>query len=64
MVIPALRPLQLLPTDYPGFLLTILPPGAFILLGCLIAWKNWIEARAVARKTGSQHSPLPAADRA
>ncbi len=64
MVFPALRPLQLLPTDYPGFLLTILPPGAFILLGCLIAWKNWVEARAVARKTGSQHSPLTAADRA
>jgi electron transport complex protein RnfE len=28
----------------------MLPPGAFILLGCLIAWKNWIEARAAARR--------------
>ena len=40
MVFPGLQPLQLLPADYPGFLLAILPPGAFILLGCLIAWKN------------------------
>ena len=49
MVIPGLQPLQLLPADYPGLLLTLLPPGAFILLGCLIAWKNWIEARAAAK---------------
>ena len=46
MVFPGLHPLQLLPADYPGLLLAMLPPGAFILLGCLIAWKNWIEARA------------------
>ena len=29
--------------DYPGFLLAILPPGAFIGLGLLIAIKNGIE---------------------
>ncbi|HMW18207.1 MAG TPA: electron transport complex subunit E [Accumulibacter sp.] len=51
MVFPGLQPLQLLSADYPGFLLAILPPGAFILLGCLIAWKNWIEARASARRS-------------
>jgi electron transport complex protein RnfE len=50
MVFPGLQPLQILPKDYPGMLLAILPPGAFILLGCLIAWKNWIEARAAARQ--------------
>ena len=50
LVFPGLQPLQLLPADYPGFLLAILPPGAFILLGCLIAWKNWVEARAAARQ--------------
>ena len=50
LVFPGLQPLQLLPADYPGFLLAMLPPGAFILLGCLIAWKNWIEARAAARQ--------------
>jgi len=59
MVIPGLHPLQLLPADYPGFLIAMLPPGAFILLGCLIAWKNWIEARSAAR----QQRRLPAADR-
>ncbi|MFC5302822.1 electron transport complex subunit E [Azospira restricta] len=50
LVIPGLQPLQLLPADYPGLLLAILPPGAFILLGCMIAWKNWVEARAAARR--------------
>jgi electron transport complex protein RnfE len=60
MVFPGLQPLQLLPADYPGFLLTLLPPGAFILLGCLIAWKNWVEARVAARQTGpGQHPAAP-----
>jgi electron transport complex protein RnfE len=54
---PALQPLQLLPADYPGFLLAMLPPGAFILLGCLIAWKNWVEARAAARRAGQHQAP-------
>lgn len=58
MVFPGLHALQLLPRDYPGLLLAILPPGAFILLGCLIAWKNWIEARAAARQ--QRRSPQPA----
>lgn len=49
MVFPSMSPLQLLPADYPGFLLAILPPGAFILLGCMIAAKNWIDARAASR---------------
>ena len=59
MVFPSLQPIQLLPESYPGFLLALLPPGAFILLGCLIAWKNWLEARAAARNR--QKPPLPAA---
>jgi electron transport complex protein RnfE len=29
--------------DYPGFLLAVLPPGAFIGLGLLIAIKNYID---------------------
>lgn len=45
LVIPGISPLRVLPEDYPGLLVAILPPGAFILLGCLIAWKNWMEAR-------------------
>lgn len=39
--------------DYSGFLLAILPPGAFIGLGLLIAVKNIIDARA-ARKPAPQ----------
>ena len=37
--------LHVLP-DYQGFLLAILPPGAFIALGLLIAAHNWNKARA------------------
>ena len=29
--------------DYKGFVLAILPPGAFLVLGLLIALKNWID---------------------
>ncbi|MBA3581682.1 MAG: electron transport complex subunit E [Gammaproteobacteria bacterium] len=36
-------------TDYRGFLLAILPPGAFIILGLLIAVKNMIDARIALR---------------
>ncbi|CDI01343.1 putative NADH-quinone reductase, membrane protein [Candidatus Competibacter denitrificans Run_A_D11] len=35
--------------DYRGFLLAILPPGAFIGLGCLIAIKNVLDAHAKRR---------------
>lgn len=48
LVIPGAQPLHLLPTDYPGLLLAILPPGAFIVLGCIVAAKNWIDARHAA----------------
>lgn len=53
MVVPGLSPWHLLPESYPGFLLGLLPPGAFILLGCLIAWKNWMDARTAKRR----HAP-------
>lgn len=36
--------------DYEGLLLAVLPPGAFIGLGLLIALKNIIDARAKKRK--------------
>jgi Na+-translocating ferredoxin:NAD+ oxidoreductase subunit E len=49
LVIPGASPLQLLPENYPGLLLAILPPGAFIILGCMIATKNWIDAKHAAR---------------
>jgi len=31
--------------DYHGLLIVILPPGAFIGLGLLIAWRNWMQER-------------------
>lgn len=34
--------------DYHGFLLAVLPPGAFIGLGLLIAGKNWLDQRKAA----------------
>lgn len=36
--------------DYHGFLLAILPPGAFIGLALLIATKNWLDSRALAQQ--------------
>ncbi|VAW50537.1 Electron transport complex protein RnfE [hydrothermal vent metagenome] len=36
--------------NYPGFLLAVLPPGAFIGLGLLIALKNVIDKRQSARQ--------------
>ncbi len=41
--------------DYKGFLLAILPPGAFIGLGLLIALKNLMDQRAT--KTVNQETP-------
>jgi electron transport complex protein RnfE len=39
--------------DHPGFLLAILPPGAFIGLGLLIAVRNWLDARMSQRRTAA-----------
>ena len=39
---------------YPGFLLAILPPGAFLVLGLLIAGKNYLDARASERAKAAQ----------
>jgi electron transport complex protein RnfE len=46
--------LSLIP-DHPGFLLAMLPPGAFIALGLLIAGRNWLDSKLVrsrAQKAG------------
>ena len=58
MVFPSLHPIQLLPESYPNFLLAMLPPGAFILLGCMIAWKNWMDARAAERAKLKPPAPV------
>ncbi len=38
---------------YDSFLLAMLPPGAFILLGCLVAGRNWLNAK----KAGEEAAP-------
>ncbi len=49
---PAAEAIQLtLDEDYPGFLLAVLPPGAFIGLGLLIALKNAFDRRQKSRQT-------------
>jgi electron transport complex protein RnfE len=49
--------------DYGGFLLAILPPGAFIGLGLIIAVKNILDARALAaRETAERRSADEAVD--
>jgi electron transport complex protein RnfE len=45
--------------DYHGFLLAILPPGAFIGLGLLIAGKNWLNLRAERKLKGSRAIVVP-----
>lgn len=46
--------------DYHGFLLAVLPPGAFLGLGTLIAVKNWIEIRKTAKTNASTPQLKPA----
>lgn len=48
---------QLIP-DYHGFLLAILPPGAFIGLGLLIAGYNLVERRRVAAAAAMPAAPV------
>jgi electron transport complex protein RnfE len=45
--------------NYHGFLLAILPPGAFITLGMLIAGKNWLNLRAEQKLKGSSATITP-----
>lgn len=46
MIFPGMSGIQVLPANYPGFLVAILPPGAFFILGLLIAGRNWLDTRA------------------
>lgn len=55
--------LQLLGEHYPGFLLAILPPGAFLVLGLLIALKNLLDERAAERAKATAATPAPATSR-
>ncbi len=46
--------------DHPGFLLAMLPPGAFIGLGLLIAGRSWLDSRSGRRNRAA--TPAVAAD--
>ncbi len=48
--------------DYPGFLFAILPPGAFVFMGLLIALKNVIDKRMAERVKATQ-AETPVASR-
>lgn len=46
--------------DYGGFLLMILPPGGFLVLGCLLAAKRVYEARRAVADAGLPSAAQPA----
>lgn len=54
--------LQLFGDDY-GFLVMILPPGAFLVTGLLIALKNLIDSREQARLAASKTAPVKGSKR-
>ena len=60
MIIPGASAINVFGADYAGFLIAILPPGAFFALGMLIAAFNAINARLAARAR-RQPPPTPAA---
>jgi len=56
MIFPGLTSINVFGDAYPGFLLACLPPGAFFVLGCLIAGFNAINAR---RTVHDNPNPVP-----
>ncbi len=60
LVIPGLDAWSLLGNDYPGFLLAVLPPGAFFGLGVLIAAKNWLDERRARSRPLPKRAPAAA----
>jgi len=44
-------------SDYVGFLFAILPPGAFVGLGLLIAVKNWLDQSIDKRNRAKNNQP-------
>jgi len=50
--------IQLFPESN-GLLLAILPPGAFFLLGFLIAFKNWIDHKFKVTNSKTSHKVRP-----
>ena len=60
MILPGASAWNVFGDDYPGFLIAILPPGAFFALGMLIAAFNAINVRLAAR---ARRRPPPAPTR-
>lgn len=50
-------------TDYPNFLFAILPPGAFVGMGLIIAFKNLIDQRIEANKAKIKTTKAPSSKR-
>jgi electron transport complex protein RnfE len=55
--------LTLIP-GHPGFLLALLPPGAFFGLGLLVAGRNWLNARTGATRAVTAAATAQATERA
>lgn len=60
LIFPGTEPIYLLGRDFPGFLLAILPPGAFLGLGFLIAGKNWLDERRAGTRPLPKRAPQAA----
>jgi len=50
-------------SDYPGFLVAILPPGAFLVTGFLIALKNVIDRDIKQRQEARMERPVKGSKR-
>ena len=50
-------------SDYPGFLIAILPPGAFLVTGFLIALKNVIDSNIEAKQAALKEKPVKGSKR-
>jgi len=55
--------LSILGENYPGFLIAILPPGAFLVTGFLIAIKNIIDTQIEKRQTALKEKPVKGSKR-
>jgi len=49
--------------EHPGFLLALLPPGAFIALGLLVAGKNWLDSKRSGRRYAHHTIAQPGTER-
>ncbi len=55
--------LNLFGQHYRGFLVAILPPGAFLVAGLLIAIKNMVDTEIIRRQKAQQSKPVKGAKR-